>query len=476
LSWSKLDRDTAVKAALAQRKPVVAGIRLFENFRHLNGTNPVYNSASGAEIGGHAVTIVGYDDNRYGGAFKFINSWTTNWGDNGFFWIPYNFYPLVASEAYLLEDAPNTNVKDDNIPTPPTPTEEKQPDLQIQSWNAQYDSFLGAQGKLEWSLINTGQGVAPQGIAVGLWLSKDATINANDTLVIYEQTTAALNTGQSIYRSISQGNGITFQIPTSIDAGEYYMAMVVDDLNQVKESNETNNVNLGGNKLNLANNQPDLSVYSWYADWNDFSGLGVLIYDIYNAGGTPAASGWDLGLALVGADTASSNSIYLLFTENYSYTLPVGYFASRNESTPAYFNIYTDLQGQYIPFGYYYMVFFVDLADAIKETDETNNLSYEYVDVGGSFFGASATAKARKSPDAEGHHRAYNGRSLPQHPISIRKVKITETAPGVRSMEVLDEPSLPLAKDEIERRFSKTVRSSEQVIFPQETQIPMPKP
>lgn len=41
-------------------------------------------------IGGHAMAIVGYDDNKQ--AFKVQNQWGTYWGDNGFVWISYDFF------------------------------------------------------------------------------------------------------------------------------------------------------------------------------------------------------------------------------------------------------------------------------------------------------------------------------------------------------------------------------------------------
>ena len=40
-------------------------------------------------IGGHAVMCVGYDDKKE--SFIILNSWGTNWGDNGYFYMPYKF-------------------------------------------------------------------------------------------------------------------------------------------------------------------------------------------------------------------------------------------------------------------------------------------------------------------------------------------------------------------------------------------------
>jgi C1A family cysteine protease len=40
-------------------------------------------------LGGHAVTAIGYDDNRQ--AFIIRNSWGNSWGAGGNFYMPYNY-------------------------------------------------------------------------------------------------------------------------------------------------------------------------------------------------------------------------------------------------------------------------------------------------------------------------------------------------------------------------------------------------
>ena len=45
--------------------------------------------AGGTEVGGHAVTAVGYDDNA--GIIIFKNSWSKDEGDKGYFYLPYGY-------------------------------------------------------------------------------------------------------------------------------------------------------------------------------------------------------------------------------------------------------------------------------------------------------------------------------------------------------------------------------------------------
>ena len=39
--------------------------------------------------GGHAMVLIGYDDEKYGGSFQIVNSWGEDWGVNGKIWVKY---------------------------------------------------------------------------------------------------------------------------------------------------------------------------------------------------------------------------------------------------------------------------------------------------------------------------------------------------------------------------------------------------
>lgn len=80
---------TAVKNALALGNPVVIGFDVYESFETIgsNGIMTYPNLASEQLLGGHAVLLVGYNDDTQ----RFIarNSWGTSWGDKGYFYMPY---------------------------------------------------------------------------------------------------------------------------------------------------------------------------------------------------------------------------------------------------------------------------------------------------------------------------------------------------------------------------------------------------
>ncbi len=107
------DHLEAIKSELANGNPVVFGMVIDDNFYNL-GAN-VYDTLGGRQYGGHAMTLVGYDDNKRSpkgdiGAFKIINSWGTQWGDRGFGWISYKTWFLLRPQIYVLYDEKGDSV------------------------------------------------------------------------------------------------------------------------------------------------------------------------------------------------------------------------------------------------------------------------------------------------------------------------------------------------------------------------------
>ncbi len=95
-----------VKAQLNAGYPVVIGAALDQGFkagRSNDGAEYIWKAVAGNTLGGHAMLVVGYDDSR--NAFKVMNSWGTNWGNNGFCWIDYSFFPRAVKEGYVAKDA-----------------------------------------------------------------------------------------------------------------------------------------------------------------------------------------------------------------------------------------------------------------------------------------------------------------------------------------------------------------------------------
>jgi hypothetical protein len=98
--YTSIDIDE-VKWAISNMNPIIAGINVNDDFSDLNPNNNVYSAKKGMD-GRHAVTIVGYDDNMHGGAFKVLNSYGYDWGDDGFFWMTYKDFVNQGDVAYVI--------------------------------------------------------------------------------------------------------------------------------------------------------------------------------------------------------------------------------------------------------------------------------------------------------------------------------------------------------------------------------------
>lgn len=97
----------AIRANLSQGAPVVIGMMVGQSFMQPMMGQDVWEPAAGDRnmmgFGGHAMCVVGYDDKKYGGAFLLMNSWTPQWGNNGFAWVRYPDFKYFVREAYGLE-------------------------------------------------------------------------------------------------------------------------------------------------------------------------------------------------------------------------------------------------------------------------------------------------------------------------------------------------------------------------------------
>jgi len=114
------DRDIAnLKAYLASGDIFVFSMSVFDSFyddyEAYMHTVP-YVAGSQKLYGGHAATIVGYDDTMYGGSFKMLNSWGTDWGTNGYKWMTYEYFEQCVDAAYAMTDrSPDFNASISNL-------------------------------------------------------------------------------------------------------------------------------------------------------------------------------------------------------------------------------------------------------------------------------------------------------------------------------------------------------------------------
>lgn len=87
-----------------KRTGIVISIPSFDDLHDLSPSNPIYDvgGAINSNTTYHAICLIGYDDSKQ--AFKFINSWGTDWGLNGYGYISYNFWKNYSKYGYVITD------------------------------------------------------------------------------------------------------------------------------------------------------------------------------------------------------------------------------------------------------------------------------------------------------------------------------------------------------------------------------------
>src|SRR5215510_4511883 len=95
-----------VKHALNENGSVVAGISVFQEILSpataKTGVVPLPVKAS-TIMGAHAIVLVGYDDATQ--RVKFVNSWGSKWGEQGFGYLPYEYIEKFMTDAWTFRFA-----------------------------------------------------------------------------------------------------------------------------------------------------------------------------------------------------------------------------------------------------------------------------------------------------------------------------------------------------------------------------------
>jgi C1A family cysteine protease len=110
LTYQRISRPVSdpashMLACLNEGYPFVSGITVYESFESADtartGVIPM-PSTSETMLGGHAILIVGYDLAKQ--HFICRNSWGTEWGDNGYCYMPFDYLASssLASDIWLI--------------------------------------------------------------------------------------------------------------------------------------------------------------------------------------------------------------------------------------------------------------------------------------------------------------------------------------------------------------------------------------
>ncbi len=88
-----------VKKAISEGNPVVIGMLCYSSFQ---SAKEVWNGKTSGTPGGHAMCVIGWDDSKYGGAFEIINSWGSDWGNEGYIWVTYKDFAINTKYAFEI--------------------------------------------------------------------------------------------------------------------------------------------------------------------------------------------------------------------------------------------------------------------------------------------------------------------------------------------------------------------------------------
>ncbi len=107
-SASTENKSRFVKKSISNYRPVVIAMNCPNSFNYASEVwKPDSSDYSSHRMQGHGITVIGYDDNKFGGSFELINSWGTNWGNNGFTWIKYSDFQKFCIYAFDVLDKTN---------------------------------------------------------------------------------------------------------------------------------------------------------------------------------------------------------------------------------------------------------------------------------------------------------------------------------------------------------------------------------
>lgn len=116
----------SLKTALYEGLPIMFGFNVYSSFETIDSSGQMPVPVPGETLlGGHAVCLVGYDDewvNLDGskGAFIVRNSWGVVWGKGGYFYMPYTVTtnPSMCNSFWVVRIVTNPNVVIDPTPEP----------------------------------------------------------------------------------------------------------------------------------------------------------------------------------------------------------------------------------------------------------------------------------------------------------------------------------------------------------------------
>jgi hypothetical protein len=247
----------AIKNNLKNKIPVAFAAPVSDVFQAYKGGIMANSSYIGPPENGHAMIVIGYDDNK--SAFKIANSWG-NWGEAGFCWIDYNFFVkqfVSNGNLYIMGDSDKNSPKINS---------DFGSDLTPWVFSDQSDAKLSGittQRLLEFNIYNIGSKGASATNGWEFYYIYYNAFDAKDYGILFKDkfnTTVsassykcassvdcsfnyAIPSGSDFASEVFGRNSIkrTYKMPSNLN-GSYYLILYADATSKIDEQNEQNNL------------------------------------------------------------------------------------------------------------------------------------------------------------------------------------------------------------------------------------------
>lgn len=230
------------KKAILEGSPVSGGFHLPESFFSIKSdvwTSDPTEVDKDWKHNGHAMAVVGFDDNKYGGAFRILNSWGTDWADHGYVWMRYDDYARYCIMGLQVFGSPFTpdpieNVKPVPQPEPkPAPAPEPKP-VPVPEPDTK---TMSLSGSIEFKL-NTGEDMPVNKISSRNLMVEEDVVTKED-LVAYTMMN-------------SYSSGTKFRFYMNIDKEAYIYAFATDltgKINRILPFDDLTSTHVGSNSI-----------------------------------------------------------------------------------------------------------------------------------------------------------------------------------------------------------------------------------
>lgn len=217
-----------IKAHL-QEGPLVIGAKLGDNFMAWNSSNVIKSDTKTyqGQHAYHAMMLIGYNDSK--NAFRLQNSWgASDWGDNGFVWVDYNFF--INQFCFGVWGASNTET---TAATASTLRSNSGDDVAVKVVSDK--ELADGNRSIEYTVTNKGTNAINTKDCNIIYLLFKSRNLAEKFIVMENKESIDVNSGESVTLKA------TYAIPASARDGEYYTALIADPYNEVGDDNPADN-------------------------------------------------------------------------------------------------------------------------------------------------------------------------------------------------------------------------------------------